>query len=71
MKVHSHQYRQDLVAEILNELYSLWKGKEYNSKNLEIVIQKKLQEKTSFTIRTIKDYEEVIHPKLVQMLTSA
>ena len=71
MKPHSHKFRQDLISSILNELYSNMKGTNNPDKTLALLIEKKLQETTCFSSRTIKDYGLVITPKLSQMLSQS
>jgi len=55
----------------LNELYEEMKGTNNPPKTLQMVIEKKLQETTCFSSRTIKDYGQTITPKLSQMLSQS
>ena len=66
MKPHSHQFRQDLISSILNELYEEWKG--HSSKPGDHAIRDKVLEKTGFSRRTVEDYVSTIKPKVDVML---
>ncbi len=73
MKVHSSQFRTDLISDILTELYELWKEADpktirQKEPDLRVIVQKSLKAKTSFTQRTRKDYEDTIVPKAIEML---
>jgi hypothetical protein len=65
-KPHSHQFRQDLISSILNELYEEWKGHSYKPE--ERAILDKVLEKTGFSRRTANDYAFTIKPKIDLML---
>ena len=73
MKVHSSQFRTDLISDILAELYQVWKEADpktirQKEQDLRVIVQKSLIAKTSFNQRTRKDYEDTIVPKAIEML---
>ena len=73
MKVHSSQFRTDLIADILAELYEVWKEADPKTirekePSLRVIVKNSLIAKTSFNTRTRKDYEDTIVPKAILML---
>ena len=73
MKVHSSQFRADLIADILAELYEVWKEADpktirQKEPSLRVIVQNSLKAKTSFSKRTRQDYEDTIVPKAILML---
>lgn len=73
MKVHSSKFRSDLIADILTELYEVWKETDPKTirekePSLRFIVRKSLIAKTSFNERTRKDYEDTIVPKAILML---
>ena len=73
MKPHSSKFRTDLIANILTELYEVWKEADpktirQKEPDLRVIVKNSLIAKTSFNQRTRKDYEDTIVPKAIEML---
>jgi hypothetical protein len=69
MKVHSHGFREDRIAQAKYELAEQLKtAVNLNPKQLENLIASWLLANTTLNSRTRKDYQETIKPQLAKML---